>query len=79
MVVTVTDTTIALLKNPMIVGSFTFLMILALATLFIVRELFSGAHHATGHALRQLLRIGIVPLLLIFLLFVGLKISEISR
>jgi hypothetical protein len=79
LVTTVTDTTISIVRDPAIAGSFNFLMILTLAILFVIRDLFSGAQHTSGNALRQVLRIAIVPLLMIFLLFVSLRISEISR
>ncbi|MEP7287849.1 MAG: hypothetical protein ABI947_19000 [Chloroflexota bacterium] len=76
MIITVTETTLSLVKISAVASGFAFFTILTLAILLVQRELFHATQRPSGRALRQILIIGIIPLLMIFILFVILKVAE---
>ncbi len=76
MISTVTTTTVSMLNNSAIAGSFAVIGVLVLVALLVQKEILSASDDTHSQQLSRVMDVGILPLLLAFGLIVIFKIVE---
>jgi hypothetical protein len=79
MISTVTTSVITTVSTVAMAGSVTLIGIFVLLSLLIQKELASSSDNPRHKKLSRLLNLGIIPLLIVFVITVGVKIAEIVQ
>ncbi len=78
-ITTVTPTTISILTTAALAGSLSLIVIFVLIALLIQKELTTAAGGSRLKRVRQMLNMAIVPLLIVFILTVIVKVTEVLK